>query len=174
MFFHRKSSSYRPDPSNPYTRGILGRLKNLSDWNSPGPIWKVGFVDIYAFTQDDMGMKGYATPINYISKYITKSLDLDHVEELRKCGRVSELSAKYRTAVWTILNVLIWNSHTWVISKAFKEDLQKLDEEAERFKGNWMWVDTVHRNSPRLFEWMGYDVTKLDVNLFAKGPPDPL
>lgn len=117
--FHRKSNSFRLDPSDPYTRSILGRLKNLDDWNSVSPIWKVGFIDIYAFMKDDMGIKGYATPINYISKYITKSLDLDHVEEFRKCKRVSELPVKYRAAVWTILSSLIWNSHTRVISKAF-------------------------------------------------------
>lgn len=167
--FHRKSNSFRPDSSDPYTRSILGKLKNLVDWNSPSPIWKVGFIDVYAFTKDGMGIKGYATPINYISKYITKSLDLDHVEEFGKCKRVSELPAKYRTAVWTILNNLIWNSHAWVISKAFKEDMQKLEEEAEKRKGNWMWVDTVHRTNPRLYEWMGYDCSKLDPNLFLKG-----
>ncbi len=174
VYHHRKSNSYRPDPSDPYTHEVLGRLKNLSNWNSSSPIWDAGFIDIYAFTQEDMGMKGYATPINYISKYITKSLDLDHVEELRECRRVSELPAKYRTAVWTILNALIWNSHTWVISKAFKEDLQKLEEEVERFKGNWMWVDTVHRSNVWLFEWMGYDVAKLNPNLFITGPHNPV
>lgn len=172
--FHRKSNSYRPDPTDPYTRSILGRIKNLSDWNSPSPVWNVGFIDIYAFTADDLGIKGYATPINYISKYITKSLDLDHIEELRKCRRVSELPAKYRTAVWTILNSLIWNSHTWVISKAFKEDMQKLEEEADRKKGSWMWVDTVHRSDPRLYRWMGYDDDNMDPNLFSKGPPAPV
>lgn len=171
--FHRKSNSFRPDPSDPYTRSILGRLKNLDDWNSVSPIWKEGFIDIYAFTKDDMGIKGYATPINYISKYITKSLDLDHVEEFRKCKRVSELPVKYRTAVWTILNSLIWNSHTWVISKAFKDDMQKLEEEVEIRKGNWMWVNTVHRTDPRLYEWMGYDCSKLDPNTFSKGPSVP-
>ena len=170
--YHRKSRSFRPDPTDPYTRTILSRFKNLSDWNSPSPIWDVGFIDIYAFTQEDMGIKGYATPINYIAKYITKSLDLDHVEEFRKCRRVSELPMKYRTAVWTILNSLIWNSHTWVISKAFKDDMQKLEEEAEKRKGSWMWVDTVHRSNPRLYECMGYDCTKLDPNLFSNGPPD--
>ena len=107
--FHRKSNSFRPDPSDPYTRSILGRLKNLDDWNSVSPIWKVGFIDIYAFTKDDMGIKGYATPINYISKYITKSLDLDHVEEFRKCKRVSELPVKYRTATkWSAKSAVLW------------------------------------------------------------------
>lgn len=171
--YHRKSRSFRPDPTDSYTRTILSRFKNLEDWNSPSLIRDVGFIDINAFTQEDMGIKGYATQINYISKNITKSLDLDHVEEFRKCRRLSELPMKYRTAVWTILNSLIWNSHTWVISKAFKEDMQKLEEEAEKRKGSWMWVDTVHCSNPRLYEWMGYDCTKLDPNLFSNGSPDP-
>ena len=169
VFFHRKSSSFRPDPSDPYTRKILGKLKNLGNWNSVSPIWEVGFIDIYAFTKDDMGIKGYATPINYISKYITKSLDLDHVGEFRKCKRVSELPAKYRTAVWTILNSLLWNSHTWVISKSFKEDLQKIEEEAGRHSGAWMWIDTVHRSDLRLYLWMGYDVNETNSNKLCTG-----
>lgn len=171
--FHRKSNSYRPDPSDPYTRRILSRWKNHENWNSKSPIWKVGFIDVYAFTSDNMGIKGYSNPINYISKYITKSLDLDHISELRTCRRVSELPVKYRTAVWTILNNILWNSHTWVISKAFKEDMDHLDEKKDS-KGVWMWVDTVTRSDPRLYEWMGYDTNNLDPNLFSKSSVKPV
>ena len=156
---HRKSNSYRPDPSDPYARNLLGKLKNLSNWNSKSPLWGVGFIDVYAFTSDGLGIKGYANPINYIAKYISKSLDIDKVPELRTCRRVSELPAKYRTAVWTILNNLIWNSHTWVVSRSFKDDLRKIKERVDRLKGSWSWLGTFHRDDPRLYELMGYDVT---------------
>lgn len=172
--YHRKSRSYRPDISDPYTRKVLGSLKNLGNWNSISPLWKVGFIDIYAFTEENMSIRGYSSPINYISKYITKSLDLDNIEELRKCKRVSELPEKYRTAVWTILNSLIWNTQAWVISKDFKEDLQKIDEKIEEHKGKWVWIDTVHRTDPRLYEWMGYDIIRMNPETFRKGPPDPI
>ena len=120
-----------------------------------------------------MGIKGYSNPINYISKYITKSLDIDHVTEIRTCRKVSELPVKYRTAVWTILNSILWNSHTWVISKAFKEDMNHLDEKKDS-KGVWMWVDTVTRADPRLYEWMGYDINNLDPNLFSRSSVKPV
>ena len=163
--FHRKSDSYRPDPSDPYTKNLLGKLKNLSDWNSKSPLWGVGFIDVYAFTSDDLGIKGYSNPINYIAKYISKSLDIDKVPELRQCKRVSELPIKFRTAVWTILNNLIWNSHTWVISRSFKDDMKRIKEKLEKFKGNWLWVGTFHREDPRLYSLMGYDFKDSSQNL---------
>ena len=127
--WHRKSGTHRPDPTDPYTRSVLGKLKNLDDWNSRSPLWRVGFVDVYAFTRDCMGMKGYTNPINYIAKYISKSLDLEGIPDLDKCKRVSDLPMKFRTRVWTILNSLIWNSQTWILSKSFKEDLKKIKEQ---------------------------------------------
>ena len=132
--WHEKSHSYRPDPSDPYTRSILSKLKNLDDWNSKSPIWGVGFVDIYGFTNDRLQMKGYSNPINYIAKYISKSLDLQDIPDLEKYERVSELPEKYRTKIWTVLNNLIWNSQTWVISKSFREDLKKIREKIEKLK----------------------------------------
>ncbi len=162
--FHRKSNTYRPDPSDPYTKRFLGKLKNLDNWNSASPLWKVGFLDFYSFTMDDMKMKGYSNPVNYIAKYISKSLDLTHVKEFKTCKRVSELPVEYRTAVWTILNTLIWGSHTWVISNKFKEDLKKIKEKREARKSSWMYVDTVSISDPRLYTWMGYDVSKLDIS----------
>lgn len=160
--YHRKSDSYRPDPSDPYTRKVLSQWKNLLDWNSHSPIWMVGFLDVYAFTKDHLSLRGHSNPINYIAKYISKSLDLGKNELLRTCKRVSELPAELRTRVWTILNNLIWNSQTWVISKAFKDDLRKLEEEKEKkSKGLWMWVNILHRDDPRLRSWMG--LSKEDV-----------
>ncbi len=173
VYYHRKSDSYRLDPSDSYTKKILGQFKNLDDWNSHSPIWGEGFMDIYAFTSDNMGMKGFANPVNYIAKYISKSLDIDRIEELRTCKRVSELPEKHRTAVWTLLNSLIWNSHTWVISNKFKKDLKKIQEKREKLKGNWMYVDTVHRTDPRLYAWMGYDVTKIELERTDPLQPAP-
>ncbi len=171
--FHRKSNSYRPDPTDPYTRSVLSLWKNLEDWNSVSPIWGFGFVDIYSFTNDRMKLKGHSNPINYISKYISKSLDLGDVPDLDKCERVSDLPVKHRTKVWTILNNLIWNSHTWIISKAFKEDLRKIEAKIEKLKGNWVRVKTVGRNNPELYTWMGYS-TEEAVRFAAEGglPPD--
>lgn len=157
--YHRKSDSYRPDSSDPYTKSILGSLKNLDDWNSKSPLWGVGFIDIYGFTQDKMGVKRHSDFVNYITKYITKSLDLSKVEGLDKCRRVSDLPEKYRTAIWTILNNLIRNSQIWIISKAFKDRIKKIEEKIEKLKSNWMWVSTVSKKDPRLYEWMGYVVT---------------
>ena len=154
--WHHKSGTYRPDPTDPYTRSVLGKLKNLNDWNSRSPLWRVGFVDVYAFTRDCMGMKGYTNPINYIAKYISKSLDLEGIPDLDKCKRVSDLPMKFRTRVWTILNSLIWNSQTWILSKSFKEDLKKIKE--QRPPSPWVWVDTVHISNPFLYEWMGWDI----------------
>lgn len=157
---HRKSNTYRPDPSDPYTKKILGKLKNLNDWNSCSPLWGVGFIDIYGFTNDDLSVKGHSNFVDYMSKYITKSLDLSRLGDISAYKRVSDLPEKYRTAVWTILNNLIWNSQTWVISKSFKEKMKELKEKTSEIRERWMWVDTVHKDSPRLFEWMGYDLSK--------------
>ncbi len=159
--WHRKSKSYRPDPSDPYTRSILAKLKNLEDWNSKSPIWGVGFIDIYGFTNDNLQMKGYSNPINYIAKYISKSLDLEDIPNIEDYERVSELPEKYRTKVWTVLNNLIWNSQTWVISKSFREDLKKIKEKIEKLKSRWFYVDTVSTTNPRLYEWMNWSIDDL-------------
>jgi len=156
IVYHRKSNSYRPDPSDPYTKQILGQWKDLSSWNSPSPIWRYGFVDVHSFTDDRMKLKGHSNPINYISKYISKSLNLEGVSDIKECKRVSDLPVEYRTKTWTILNSLIWNSHTWIISKAFKEDLQKMEARRDKLKGNWIRVKTVGRDNPELYTWMGY------------------
>ena len=155
--WHRKSGSYRPDPSDPYTASVLGKLKDLHDWNSKSPLWKVGFVDIYGFTNDRMDMKGYANPINYISKYISKSLDLDGIPGIESCKRVSDLPKEHRTKVWTILNNLVWNSQTWILSKSFKEDLKKLEEGSPILPSPWVWAGIVHISNPALYRWMGWD-----------------
>lgn len=159
--WHEKSHSYRPDPSDPYTRSVLSKLRDLNDWNSRSPMWGVGFVDIYGFTQDRLQMKGYANPINYIAKYISKSLDLDGIPDIGKFSKVSELPEKYRTKVWTVLNNLIWNSQTWVISKSFREDLKRIEEKIEKLKSNWMWVQTVSVRNPLLYEWMNWSIEDL-------------
>jgi len=172
VYWHGKSRSYRPDPSDPYTKKILHSLKNPKDWNSKSPTWNVGFIDIYAFTKDRMQIKGYANPLNYISKYISKSLDIDHIKEYRSCKRVSELPEKYRTAAWTILNNILWNSQTWIISKAFKEDLKKIKEKIERTKSRWIWVDTVPKNDSRLYAWMGWNVDDYQVQSSISKSPD--
>jgi len=171
--WHRKSRSYRPDPSDPYTRSILAKLKNLDDWNSKSPIWGQGFIDIYGFTNDNLQMKGYSNPINYIAKYISKSLDLQDIPDLEKYERVSELPEKYRTKIWTVLNNLIWNSQTWVISKSFREDLKKIKEKIEKLKSRWFFVDTVSVDNPRLYQWMGWDLDNLppDIALALKFNP---
>jgi len=172
--WHRKSRSYRPDPSDPYTRSILSKLKDLEDWNSKSPIWGQGFIDIYGFTDDHLQMKGYSNPINYIAKYISKSLDLQDIPDLEKYKRVSELPEKYRTKVWTVLNNLIWNSQTWVISKSFREDLKKIKEQIEKLKSRWFYVDTVSVDDPRLYQWMDWDLDSLppDIRLALKVNPD--
>ena len=172
--WHEKSHSYRPDPSDLYTRSILSKLKNLNDWNSKSPIWGVGFVDVYGFTDDRLQMKGYANPINYIAKYISKSLDLQDIPDLEKYERVSELPEKYRTKIWTVLNNLIWNSQTWVISKSFREDLKKIKEKIEKLKSRWMYVDTVSVDNPRLYTWMGWILDNLppDIQLALRVRPD--
>ena len=173
--YHRKSGSYRPDPSDPYTRKILGSLKNLDDWRSASPLWENGFVDFYAFTEDSMGVKGRSNFVNYITKYITKSLDLRKVEGIEGCTRVSELPEKYRTVVWTILNNLIWNSQIWVVSKAFKDRLRQLEDEErrERAPSGWMYVDTVHRDSQALRDWIGGPFSVSTSGAIRKVQPSP-
>lgn len=114
------------------------------------------FHRLYGFTQDNLGVKGHSNFINYISKYITKSLDLSKVKDVENCHKVSDLPQKYRTAVWTILNNLIWNSQIWIISKAFKGRVKKIEERIEKLKSNWMWIDTVSKENPRFYEWMRY------------------
>ena len=166
--WHRKSGTYRTDPSDPYTRSVLGKLKNLGDWNSKSPLWKAGFIDIYGFTNDCMGMKGYSNPINYIAKYISKSLDLENIPGIDDCKKVSELPIKHRTRVWTILNNLIWNSHTWIISKSFKEDLKRIEE--QKPPSPWVWVDTVHISDPFLYSWMGWDIRSLPPGTVPPAP----
>ena len=156
--WHDKSNTFRPDPSNHYTKKVLGCLKNLNDWNSVSPCWGVGFIDIYAFTNDRMSFRGYANPVNYIAKYLSKSLNVNKIPELKTCKKVSELPVKYRTAVWTILNNLIWNSQTWVISKAFRKALNALKTIRDKLKGNWVRVNTVSVLDPRLYIFMGYSV----------------
>lgn len=159
--WHRKSNSFRPDISDTYTKHILGKLKNLSDWNSKSPLWDHGFLDIYCFTRDEMKIKGYSNPLNYISKYITKSLDLENNPELKKAQRISELPIELRTRAWTILNNIIWNSHTWVISKSFKEKLKRIKERIYKLKSDWKWIDTIHISNPILYKWMGWTPDKL-------------
>ena len=46
--------------------------------------------------------------------YDPMSLDIYHIAELRICKRVSGLPIKFRTAIWTILNNILWNAHIWV------------------------------------------------------------
>lgn len=111
-------------------------------------------MDAFAFVSDDLSIKGFANPVNYIAKYISKSLDLKNIEEYRKYRKVSELPERLRTGVWTILNNLIWNSHTWVISKKFKDELDKLKERREKNKGLWMWVNTVSKDDSHLRMWI--------------------
>lgn len=166
--WHEKSRSYRPDSLDPYTRSILSKLKNLGDWNSKSPIWGAGFIDIYGFTNEHLQMKGYSNLINYIAKYISKSLDLEDIPNLEKYERVSELPEKYRTKVWTVLNNLIWNSQTWVISKSFREDLKNIKEKIEKLKSRWFYVDTVSVYNPRLYEWLGWELDDLPPHVKSK------
>lgn len=154
--WHEKSHTYRPDTSDPYSKKVLGSLKNLNDWNSVSPVWGVGFIDIYGFTKERLSFHGYANPVNYIAKYISKSLDVENIPELKTCKKVSELPEKYRTAVWTILNNLIWNSQTWVISKSFRTALNRLKETRDKLKGNWVHIKTVSINDPFLYLFMSY------------------
>ncbi len=104
-----------------------------------------------------MDMKGYANPINYIAKYISKSLDLDGIPDIESCKRVSDLPKEHRTKVWTILNNLVWNSQTWILSKSFKEDLKKLEERRPELPSPWVWAGIVHISDPALYRWMGWD-----------------
>lgn len=39
-------------------------------------------------------------------------------------------------------------------------EMKELKEKASELKERWMWIDTVHKDSPRLFEWMGYNLSK--------------
>ncbi|MBR4227032.1 MAG: hypothetical protein IKR86_09790 [Candidatus Methanomethylophilaceae archaeon] len=84
---------------------------------------------------------------------------LEGIPDIDKCKRVSDLPMKFCTRVWTILNSLIWNSQTWILSKSFKEDLKKIKE--QRPPSPWVWVDTVHISNPFLYEWMGWDIRSL-------------
>ena len=97
--WHEKSHTYRPDATDNYTRSILGSLRDLSNWNSVSPMWRVGFIDIYRFTNERLGFKEYANPINHIAKCITKSLSVESIPKLKTCKKISEPPAKCRTSI---------------------------------------------------------------------------
>lgn len=49
--------------------------------------------------------------------------------------------------------------------------MDHLDEKNDS-KGVWMWVDTVTRFDPRLYEWVGYDLCDLNTDVFVSKAPD--
>jgi len=115
-------------------RGFSWRLASRILVNQVKSAWKWGFVDVEAVVIYDGGRyRGYHSPINYLTKYLTKSLDLSDHPELFKAKGMDEIPMELRARVRTHLWNKIARSRDLYISKAFKERLKVIPPRLDRY-----------------------------------------
>lgn len=86
--------------------------------------WGFGFVDVEAVVSSSRNkFKGYQTPINYVSKYLTKCMDISKYPELKDVESVESIPKELWTAVYTHVWNKILRTKDFYVSKAFKERL---------------------------------------------------
>lgn len=87
-------------------------------------VWTWGHSDIEAVVSSSSGRyKGYRSPVSYLSKYLTKHMDLTKNRELFNARSIKDIPVKMRTPVYTHVWNKILRSRDFYISKAFKERL---------------------------------------------------
>jgi|LFRM01.1.fsa_nt_gb hypothetical protein len=106
----RKKTSWRLE-----SKDTLKRVKGA---------WKWGFVDVEAVVMASSGKyRGYRTPVNYLSKYLTKHMDLTKYPELQTVRGIEDVPKELRTPVYTHVWNKILRSRDFFVSKAFKQRL---------------------------------------------------
>jgi len=99
------------------------RLEDKDTLNRIKSAWQWGFVDVEAVISNDGRYRGYSSPVHYLAKYLTKSLDLSKHPELMNVKKVDEIPEGLRTKVYTQVWNKILKSHDFYVSKAFKDRL---------------------------------------------------
>jgi hypothetical protein len=106
----KNGSSWRIDEGE-----ILDRIKRAWPW---------GFVDVEAVVSSNgKKYRGYQTPINYLTKYITKNLDVTDYPEMKSAMTIEEIPKKHRTPIFTHIWNKILRSRDFYVSRAFKDRL---------------------------------------------------
>jgi hypothetical protein len=134
----RKKTSWRLE-----SKDTLKRIKGA---------WKWGFVDVEAVVMASSGKyRGYRTPVNYLSKYLTKHMDLTKYPELQEVRSIEDVPKELRTPVYTHVWNKILRSRDFFVSKAFKERLNNPEfrpapDEYEPIESDWF-LDCIEMDS---------------------------
>lgn len=134
----RKKTSWRLE-----SKDTLKRVKGA---------WKWGFVDVEAVVMASSGKyRGYRTPVNYLSKYLTKHMDLTKYPELQTVRGIEDVPKELRTPVYTHVWNKILRSRDFFVSKAFKQRLNNPEfrpstDAAEMIESDWF-LDSIEMDS---------------------------
>lgn len=105
-------------------KGISWRINSRRIIDRMKSIWGWGFLDVEAVVFQDSGKyRGYRSPISYLTKYLTKSLDLSEHPDLLNAKGLDDIPKNLHTPVYTHIWNKILCSRDFYISKAFKNRL---------------------------------------------------
>ncbi|MHC1680197.1 MAG: hypothetical protein AB9860_02975 [Methanomassiliicoccales archaeon] len=137
------------------SRRIIDRMKSIWDW---------GFLDVEAVVfQDNCKYRGYRSPISYLTKYLTKSLDLSEHPDLLNAKGLDDIPKNLHTPVFTHVWNKILRSRDFYVSKDFKDRLNwncfSIEESADEKHSPWKLIEI---NQCKL---TNYSIQQIDNNL---------